>query len=115
MKYLLLLYVSEDRLWELGSEQQQGFWSGLPGRASQGGQGDCYRLESTGSALTLRRRSDGLVLSGGCGVAAEEQLQGCVLVEAEDLGAAIRMAAQLPAAALGSIEVRPVRSRTRPH
>lgn len=109
MKYLLLLYVSEDRLWELGGREQQDLLDGLGDFIPAAGFDSFYRLESTGAALTLRRRSDGLVLSGGCGIDAEEQLQACALVEVADLNAAVRMAAQLPAAALGSIEVRPVR------
>ncbi len=112
MKYLLLLYASDDQLWELTGVEQRALWSSIDDLSAVDERTRLFLLESTGAALTLRRRSDGMVLGGGSGVEANEQLQGCVVLEAADLDAAIRIAARLPVAALGSIEVRPAREQS---
>lgn len=109
MKYLLLLYASDGRLWELTGREQQALWSEVELLSAMDERAGFFLLESTAAALTLRRRSDGVLLGGGSSVEAEEQLQGCVVVEAADLDAAVRIAARLPVAALGSVEVRPAR------
>jgi hypothetical protein len=111
VKYLLLLYASDDRLWELTGCEQQALWSSMGDLGAMDERIRLFLLESTGAALTLRRRSDGLLLGGGSGVDAEEQLQGCMVLEAANLDAAIQMASRLPMAAIGSVEVRPARDR----
>ena len=66
------------------------------------------RLLPTTSAATLRKDDPPLVLDGPF-AETKEQLAGFYLIEARDLNEAIQVAAKIPPARVGSIEVRPVR------
>jgi hypothetical protein len=66
------------------------------------------------SATTVRLRDGALHLSDGPCAPAGEQLTALYLVTARDLNQAIRVAARLPPAQFGSIEIRTVRDRMRP-
>jgi hypothetical protein len=65
-------------------------------------------LRPADTATTVRLRDSEVLTTDGPFVEAAEQLTGFFLVEAADLDAAIAMAAEIPAAAYGAIEVRPV-------
>lgn len=67
-------------------------------------------LESVAMATTVRVRSGDTVVTDGPFAETKEQLGGYYLVECEDLDAAIAIAARIPGAAVGSIEIRPIRS-----
>jgi hypothetical protein len=107
MQYLLLVYDNEQR-WSQGySEQEraayQAFGKEFAG-AIQGGNA----LEPTSSATTVRVRDNQSLTTDGPFAETKEQLAGFYLVEAKDAREAARMAAKIPAARWGSIEVRPV-------
>jgi hypothetical protein len=65
-------------------------------------------LEQVEAATTVRVRDRRLSATDGPFAETREQLGGFVLVEARDLNEAIRIAGRIPAARLGSVEVRPV-------
>jgi hypothetical protein len=68
-------------------------------------------LFQTSTATTVRvqgARGGDVVLSDGPYVETKEALTGFYLVEAADLDAAIRVAAEIPAAWNGAVEVRPI-------
>ena len=65
-------------------------------------------LQSPGTAITVRVRNGKLSTTDGPYAETKEQLGGFVLVEARDLNEAVRLAAGIPLARLGAIEVRPV-------
>jgi len=65
-------------------------------------------LEPVRAATLLRVRSGRLVMADGPCIDAGEQLCGFYLIEARDLNEAIRVAARIPAARVGAVEVRPV-------
>jgi hypothetical protein len=65
-------------------------------------------LMPTSSASTVRVRDGKPVTTDGPFAETREQLGGFYLVEAKDLDEALEYAAQIPGAAYGSIEVRPV-------
>jgi hypothetical protein len=66
-------------------------------------------LESPTVATTVRLDSGGDVMTtDGPFAETKEQLAGFYLVEAKDLDGAIQIAARVPSAAFGAIEVRPV-------
>jgi len=71
-------------------------------------------LESTSTATTVQVRSGKTVATDGPFAETKEQLGGYYLVEAKDLDEAIAIAARIPAARTGSIEVRPIRNVPRP-
>ena len=57
----------------------------------------------------MRVRAGKTLLTDGPFAETKEQLAGFYLVEARDLNEAIMLAAGIPAARVGSVEVRPVR------
>ena len=112
MRYLCLIY-SEERMWptlpkaemdkimaEYGafteSIKKSGQWLG----------GD--RLQATPAATTVRIRNGQLSTTDGPFAETKEQLGGFYMIEARDLNDAIQVAARIPSARHGSIEVRPI-------
>ena len=68
------------------------------------------RLMPTATATTIRVRDGKTLTSDGPFAETKEQIGGYWIVECRDLDHAIEIAAQIPSAKLGSIEVRPVMS-----
>jgi hypothetical protein len=66
------------------------------------------RLQPTSTATTVRVRDGKTLTTDGPFAETREQLGGYYIVEAKDLDAAIAIAARIPSARLGSIEVRPI-------
>jgi hypothetical protein len=66
-------------------------------------------LESIQAATTLRVRNGKMSVADGPFDETREQLGGFFLIEARDLNDAIQVASKIPAARLGSVEVRPIR------
>ena len=60
------------------------------------------------TATTLRVRNGKLTTTDGPFAETKEQLGGFYLIEANDLNEAIQIAARIPSARTGSVEVRPV-------
>ena len=65
-------------------------------------------LEQTATATTVRVRNGKTMVTDGPFAETKEQLGGYYLVEAKDLDDAISIAARIPGAKHGSIEVRPI-------
>ena len=66
------------------------------------------RLRPTATATTVRTRDGKDLITDGPFAETHEQLAGFYLVECKDLDEAIDCAKRIPAAATGSIEVRPI-------
>jgi hypothetical protein len=66
------------------------------------------RLHPTTSATTVRKTDGKVKVLNGPYAETREQLAGYYLIEAADIDAAISWAGRCPAAAYGSLEVRPV-------
>jgi len=66
-------------------------------------------LQPVTTAATVRVRSGRIAVTDGPFAETKEQLAGFYLLEAANLEEAIQMAAKIPPAREGSIEVRPVR------
>lgn len=106
MKYLCLVYLDENRLSELPDEDCVEFDAGI--RES----GHCIAseaLESVQAATTVRVRNGKTSITDGPFAETKEQLAGFYMIDARDLNEAIQIAAKIPPARVGSIEVRPVR------
>ena len=106
MKYLCLVYLDEKRLNELPDEDCVEFDAGI--RKS----GHCIAseaLQSVQTATTVRVRGGKISMTDGPFAETKEQLAGFYMIEARDLDEAIQIAARIPPARVGSIEVRPVR------
>src|SRR6476469_4127391 len=66
------------------------------------------RLRPTSDATTVQVRNGDVTTFDGPFAETKEQIAGCYLVEAKELDEAIEIAAKIPGASTGSIEVRPV-------
>ena len=107
MQYLLLIYENEKRFSKGYDEKEireyQAFGKDF-GAAIKGGNA----LEPTSSARTVRVRNGKQAVTDGPFAETKEQLGGFYLVEAGDLDEAAAIAAKIPGARFGSIEVRPI-------
>src|SRR5262245_17675401 len=106
MKYLCLVYLDENRLDELPDKDCVEYDASL--RKS----GHCIAseaLQSVQTATTVRVRNGRLAVTDGPFAETKEQLAGFYRIEARDLNEAIQIAAKIPPARVGSIEVRPIR------
>jgi hypothetical protein len=68
----------------------------------------CNRLQPPNAAITVRVRNDKMSTTDGPYIETKEQLGGYYLIEARDLNEAIQVAARIPGAKIGCVEVRPV-------
>ncbi len=66
------------------------------------------RLQPTHTAATIRLRDGTVSFTDGPFAETKEQVAGFYLIEARDLNEAMRLAAKIPPARLGCVEVRPV-------
>jgi hypothetical protein len=112
VKYLLLIYGNESQ-WEALSESEkqklyQDFGDLRQDLRNNGNYIGGHRLQPIATATTVRVRESGPLLTDGPFAETKEQLGGYFLVEAKDIDEAIAIAARIPSAKLGSVEVRPV-------
>jgi hypothetical protein len=68
----------------------------------------CNRLLPSDTAITVRVRNGRLSTTDGPFTETKEQIGGYYVVEARDLNEAIRLAARIPGARYGSVEIRPI-------
>ena len=112
MQYLLLIYRNEAEQAKMDAaalQQMRGDYGAFTQSIIQSGHfkaGD--GLQPTSTATTVRVRDGKTLTTDGPFAETREQLGGYYLVEAKDLDAAIGIAARIPGAKTGSIEVRPV-------
>jgi hypothetical protein len=112
MQYLLLVYANEAEMAARTPAAVQSLsaeYMEYTKAIIQGGQfkaGD--RLRPTSAASTVRVRNGKVVTTDGPFAETREQLGGYYMVEAKNLDEAIALAARMPGAKVGSIEVRPV-------
>ena len=110
MRYLLLIY-SSDSYYETASEADMGkLMAGYEKFSIEydAQTESCERLQPTATATTVRVRKGDIVTTDGPFAETKESLGGYYLIEAADLDAAIAIAAKIPTADYGSIEVRPI-------
>ena len=106
MKYLCLVY-GEERALE-GCPDSDCLAYDRATRSS----GHCVAseaLQPAATATTVRGRDGKVSVTDGPYAETKEQLAGFYLMEARDLDEAIALAAKIPPARMGAIEVRPIR------
>jgi hypothetical protein len=114
MKYLCLIYESEKQ-WETIPKDQADaifgeYFAFTEGIKSSGHMLGGEALQPTQTATTVRVRNGKLSTTDGPFAETKEQLGGYYLIEAKDLNDAIQVAARIPGARMGSVEVRPIMS-----
>ena len=116
MKYVLLIHqgagaVPGNDAWEkLTKEQREQVYADYQAlNQTPGVTPNELRLDSPETATTVRVEDDKTLTTDGPFVSVKEALGGWLTYEADDLDAAIELAARIPAARLGgAIEIRPV-------
>jgi hypothetical protein len=109
MKYACLVYLEEEKLHAVPDRECQACGDGF---RKNGVLVAAEALQPIEAAATVRIRNGTLSVVDGPFAETKEQLAGFYLIEARDLNEAIQMAAKIPPAREGSIEVRPVRELT---
>jgi hypothetical protein len=119
-KYMLLMYVPPARPpkersagppKESWADQQKLWGEFVQGLKDAGVYLDNNSLAGTDVATTVRVRDRETQITDGPFAETKEYLAGYFLIEAEDLDTALEHAAQVPSAAWGSVEVRPLWER----
>src|SRR5205814_7191583 len=109
MRYLLLIYEDES-VYTRMSEQEMGAemeaWNAFTDLVRPKGVGEA--LQPTSTATTVRIRDGKTLTTDGPFAETKEQLGGYYLLDCKDLDEAIELAAKIPGARHGSIEIRPV-------
>ena len=116
MNYALMVY-SDQSAWESYSEEEAARLreEAMPawiacfeelGKADPNLEG--FELESASTAKVVRVRNGERLVTDGPYAETKEQIGGVFLADLPDLDEAIRLAALVPAATYGSLEVRPV-------
>ena len=112
MKYLCLIY-EEEKLWaNLSKEQAEGmmgeYFAFTDGIKKSNHYVGGEALQPTETATTVRVRHGKISTTDGPFAETKEQLGGYYLINAKDLNDAIQVAAKIPSARAGSIEIRPI-------
>ena len=109
MKYLLLIYMSEDAMTETEREHCYQESTELAHQLKSNGQYlGASPLQPISTATSLRIREGKRLVTDGPFAETREQLGGYFLVEAKDLDEAIGIAERIPGARVGTVEIRPV-------
>jgi hypothetical protein len=117
MQYLLLIYDKESEFGKLSEADQNAMLKEYQEFSKSIHQSGHYRaggqLHPVSKATTVRLRDGKKMITDGPFAETKEQLGGYYLVEAKDLDDAVALAARIPSARFGSIEVRPLVERDR--
>jgi hypothetical protein len=112
MHYLLLIYQDEAAHAQWSQEQlaaeYQAYNVYSEEVAKSGAMMGGNALMPTNTATTVRVRNGKLLTTDGPFAETKEQLGGYYLMNCKDLDEAIALAARIPAASDGSIEIRPI-------
>jgi hypothetical protein len=109
MRYMLLVYLDE-KAWNEAEREQCYRESAQLARDlhASGHYRAASPLHPTATATSVRVRDDKPVVTDGPFAETREQLGGYYIIAARDLDEAIGIAARIPVARVGTIEIRPV-------
>jgi hypothetical protein len=109
MKYMLLIYMGENAIDD--TERAQCYQDSTKLAHELNGSG-CYLaanpLQPVATATSVRVRDGKRVVTDGPFAETREQLGGYFLINAKNLDEAISIAARIPGARKGTVEIRPV-------
>ena len=112
MEYLCLIYLDEKQIGALSKEEAE-----ILDRDSLGYDEELRRsghyitsraLSAPATAMSLRPRSGSPATTDGPFVETKEHLGGFILINARDINEAQQVAAKIPVARFGGVEVRPI-------
>lgn len=112
MQYALLIYTDESLDPAPDSPEAaeifQRYWSFTEDITNEGVNKGGEALHPVDTATTVRVRNGEIQLTDGPFAETKEQLGGFYIVEADDLDQAAAIAARIPGAEIGCVEVRPI-------
>ena len=109
MKYMLLVYLNEQAMSE--TERQECYEESAQLARDLHARGqyvDASPLHPISTATSVRVRDGKPLVTDGPFAETREQLGGYYMIDAKDLDEAIGIAARIPPARVGTIEIRPV-------
>ncbi len=112
MKYLCLIYDEEKKMAAMSKSEGDAFMGEYMAftedirKSGHYAAGDA--LQPVHTATTVRVRNGKMSTTDGPFAETKEQLGGYYLIDARDLNDAVQVAAKIPSAKTGSVEVRPV-------
>lgn len=112
MRYLCMIYDEEKKLGSMAKSDSDAFmgeyFAFTEGIKKSGHFIGGEALQPVQTATTVRVRNGKMSATDGPFAETKEQLGGYYLITAKDLNDAIQVAAKIPSARLGSVEVRPI-------
>jgi hypothetical protein len=118
MRYLCLIYDEEKNMGAMSQGESEAFMGEYfrftDGIRKTGHYLGGEALQPVQTATTVRVRNGKVSATDGPFAETKEQLGGFYLIQARDLNDAIQVAAKIPSARMGSIEVRPIMEFERP-
>ena len=112
MKYILLIYHAEQAWDELSEPERQEIYAEYrqlnQETVASGHHLASSQLQGTSTATSVRVRDGKQLLNDGPFAETREQLAGYFLIETNNLDEAIAIAARIPSARVGTVEVRPL-------
>ena len=111
MRYVCLIYFDPQQLFDQSAESNAVLAAVGPHDAALRESGRMLAseaLELPKNAMTVRQRDGKLSVTDGPFMETKEMLGGFIQIEARDLNEAVQIAAGIPFARLGAVEVRPV-------
>ena len=118
MQYLCLIYDDEQARWgrtrEDLAKMREDYMSFTDDIRKSGHYVGGNALQPTSASTSVRVREGKMSATDGPFVETREQLGGYYLIEARDLNDALQVAARIPGARWGGIEVRPVLDTSKP-
>jgi hypothetical protein len=113
MRYLCMIYAEEKKLAARPKSEADAFtgeyFAFSDALRKSGHYLAAEALQPVQTATTVRVRDGKVSTTDGPYAETKEQLGGFYLIDARDLNDAIQVAARIPSARLGSVEVRPIR------
>lgn len=118
MRYLCLIYDEEKKLGSMSKGESDAFmgeyFAFTEGIKQSGHHLGGEALQPVQTATTVRVRNGKVAATDGPFAETKEQLGGYYLIEARDMKDALQVAAKIPSARIGSVEVRPIQEFDQP-
>jgi hypothetical protein len=112
MRYMLLIYASEEDYSHMTGEEQAVIMQGHGIFAQEAMQRGILMggapLQPISTARTVRVRKGKTLVTDGPFAETKEQLAGIYILECKNMDEAIELASKIPDVAYGSVEIRPV-------